>query len=687
MEKPAKFDWNERNDLNDMPQEEADFEEKIRQFFASPTIVPHDHVIDDSAIPKKPNFFRFCTDADGLNVEPYPMQVIVASRLYNDICPHCSNNKYLLNPKVSDPDYRHIRKNLVFYEHGVCPNCGSTRAKDLNAGLLNPWNQLAAAVGQRSGKSALASFIYCYHLHWLLKLQNPAKVYGLPPSQVLQASIVAVSMAQAVETLWMPVFNLLTDAPWHKAYHALLKQHQDKTGEEAYRLNDTFVVYKHRRLEIRPQSPSVKTLRGRTRYQGGIDEIAYLDLNIEESGNKVKMNAKGVNGAIDRSLLTVRNAATRLTKQGYPDIPTGINISISSIADMRDMIMFLYNRSLHSKTILGYKAATWEFNPNIHRDDPEMVEAFEADPVAAARDFGSVPPVAINAFFSRFSRIEPCFSGKRNGILYHYIRKRQADSSYIRGIKIDRIRAGWRPSVLAFDGGYTNNSFAFACGSITDDGQYSIDLIGEVIPRTDVPVSFRSVLDDAFSVIFEKRNVQLVVSDRWQNIKMMQDIQEDYGITTQAHRLTYGEMVATRERMWDGQVILPNLDISPEDVLTRSEEDYPHCFDGDPMAHLVLQLQTIRDTGADVVKGTKLTDDLWRCISLCITYLADADVQAEFLSGDEDYEDDLTPSEMFLGTTTRLSGTSSGPRKIGGGGSREVKDTQGSLIGYSSHYK
>lgn len=238
-------------------------------------------------------------------------------------------------------------------------------------------------------------------------------------------------------------------------HNCLLDRIGAETGQDLYRFKDTFVAYKHRRLEFKAASPNKKTLRGRTRVITLLDEIGWLDANIETSGDKIKYNAKEIHGALDRSLLTVRNAAYKLTTVGgMNDIPTGMAINISSISDARDMICYLVNQAQHSNTILGVRAATWDVNPHVPRDDPQIIEDYRKNPVNADRDYGSIAPVAENPFFGNFSRIQGCFTGKENGLLMQYRKHKFPDGSLARYTELITCTESKKRSILAIDAGY-----------------------------------------------------------------------------------------------------------------------------------------------------------------------------------------------------------------------------------------
>lgn len=206
-----------------------------------------------------------------------------------------------------------------------------------------------------------------------------------------------------------------------------------------------------------------------------IDEIGWFDNNKDEA--KVKMNANEVYVALDRSLLTVRAAASRLIKQGFDDIPTGFAFNVSSPSSARDKIVELYNQSKNSRKILGFKEATWDMNPNITKDD--LSEEFVKDPAAAERDYACNPPLSDNAFFSNFAAIEECFMGKQNKLKYVYAQRKAKDGSVTRYAKISEVSKSTKPNVLSIDAGYCVTGDTLIC---TSKGLLRIDSLSGPFP-------------------------------------------------------------------------------------------------------------------------------------------------------------------------------------------------------------
>lgn len=356
-----------------------------------------------------------------------------------------------------------------------------------------------------------------------------------------------------------------------------------------------------------------------------VDEIGWFDHNADKK--LVKMDANEVYIALDRSLLTVRAATNRLVRQGFDNIPTGYAFNISSPSSARDKIMELVTQSQHSRKLLGFKKATWEMNPEITKAD--LSEEFSRDPQAAERDYGCNPPLSDNAFFSSYASISGCFVGKKNKLSYNYVIKKGKDGGMTRYATIMDLAASTKPNVLAIDAGFSNNSFSMVTGHL-HNGIPILTCFCEVAPLPGIPLNHALIFREVIMPLVKARNVKLLVSDRWQNIKLLQDAElEVEDLTTVSLSLKYSHFWIVKQAMFDSELVMPRLSRPVEDILKYDHSKYPLCFN-DPVEHLVLQFLTVRDQGNAVVKGDNVTDDTFRCCCLAYTLLMDPEFEHIF---------------------------------------------------------
>jgi hypothetical protein len=274
-------------------EQEIDIARTIREVVDSKILVPRDMKIDDSGIPVAKNIVEWCTKDkfSMINGErPYIEQIIWGIIAFNEWCPRCTDVEYLFDTHKVDDTYRKLERKVAMLDNGVCPHCGWGRAKLIAKGKMKLIQELAVCAGQRSGKSmSIAGYFAPYLTHRLLKLQNPNAVYGLKTGTMLHCTFVALTYAQAKDTLWQNFYATLTESAWFKEYHGMLNHYGEKYGEKLLKFNDTYVAYPCRGLMAYPAGPDKRVLRGRTRYFTAVDEVGYFDSNRDTK--KVKDNA------------------------------------------------------------------------------------------------------------------------------------------------------------------------------------------------------------------------------------------------------------------------------------------------------------------------------------------------------------------------------------------------------------
>lgn len=199
-------------------EQEIDIARTIREVVDSKILVPRDMKIDDSGIPVAKNVYEWCTNdrfAMTNGEKPYIEQLTWGIITFNEYCPRCSDVEYLYVDHKVDDTYRKLERKVALLEHGVCPHCNWGRSKLIKKGKMKFIQELAVCAGQRSGKSlSIAGYFAPYHTHRLLKLQNPNAFYGLKTGTMLHCTFVALTYAQAKDTLWQNFYATLTESQW-----------------------------------------------------------------------------------------------------------------------------------------------------------------------------------------------------------------------------------------------------------------------------------------------------------------------------------------------------------------------------------------------------------------------------------------------------------------------------------------
>lgn len=533
-------------------------------------------------------------------------------------------------------------------------------------------------LSHNSGKSAVTTMIAAYILHRYLMIGKPTDMIGIRSNEILHGTFIALTAGQAKGNLWDPFYLYLSDSPWFRTYHAFLKYQESRLGEQLFKLKETFVIYRHRNLYWYPAAPDKRVLRGRTRVLGAIDELGWFDAN-RDSG-KVKDNAHEVYKALSNSLATARQSEKRLVDQGFDMLLTGYMINVSSPSSIRDKIVELVRISKNSKKILGLHKPTWKMNPHLPRDSDLITEEFRKDPIGAARDFGAEPALSSYPFIPNVNIILDSVKEKSLNFVKYRLRTesvgRGKNRQIFRTADILNIKKGVDASVLAMDAGLVNNSFSLACGTKKEDGEVHLDVLVEILPMPGVSLSYTRIFSDVIVPIIQARNVKILLADRWNSVKLLQDaldIQLGLEVSKQ-YSLKYVDMCLCRDSLDQGVFKIPYVKVdSIEEILDHNPDDYPRCFEYKPVEHLMLQLATVQDAGKkQVIKGDGFTDDSWRAAALMHWALRNPEY-AEILATKA-----VQNRANYMASSVRKM-SSLGGKGISGGGTKRVGSTAGFL--------
>ncbi len=629
-------------------------EDDLDEALANKLPVPKDFKFDDRELPLAKNMYDFITNPRfGFKESTlFSRQLWMATKLFGEWCQPCTLKrnetrhgksrkpmKNIVNIKV-DATMHHFAERVQLLEHGVCPKCGKNRLELYKKKELKFFTELGVCAGQRSGKSINTSFLFAYHTHRILKLQKPAELLTGASNTLLTLSMVSIDKGGVMRNLWLPFYAAMDDSKWFEQYHQMLDAYGKKYGEEGYKKMDTFLHYKHRKFYLHPTVPNQRGLRGATRIGSSIDELGWLDAH---SPDKITLSADGIYEALNRSMLTVRNAARRLFKSGYFDIPTGLSINISSPSAQDDKIMQIVTKHSHSKTVLTVHEPTWNLNPHVPRNDPEIQKAYAEDPVAADRDYGANPPArGGKTFFSGHAQFEDAFTQTSNRIEYQYKTKvsQKEDGKIYKAAEAKIYVPSSVPgSVLAIDAGYSDNSFAICVGhwenlDKKDSGKYiHYDALVEIIPNKGSNFLHHARISKVIiENLIRSFNVKYVVADRWNSLYLLHKYMDDFPnlILAEQYSVKYNDFVLFRSYVEHGAIRFPKLETNDKALymngIAPEGKYYPNCFDYMPSAHLFYQMCTVQDAGKTVEKAHKKTDDLFRAVVLASAYLLDEDI-------------------------------------------------------------
>lgn len=519
-----------------------------------------------------------------------------------------------------------------------------------------------------------------YNLHRTLKLPSPQNVFGILDNTPITSTYAATTFAQAVENVWNPYKSTLTDTPWFKNYHKFLERRGNELGEELFNLGEHMVRYRHRNLVLSPSGPNKRTMRGRSRITGLVDEIGWFKTNKKSKpGEELElMDAKGVFDALDNSLETLKNSHKSRIEEGYNNLPRPMMYIVSSPSHYNDFIMSSYRLFQNSPERYCFRYATWDYNPLYKKKN--FAERFRTKPVETARDFECNPPIGESLFINDHAPLIKAFKYGPNKIRIDTKKEMSKGKNWMTTASV-QLTANALPTfgtILCVDVGLTNNSFSFSIIGPPDD--YDGELlpedrgtmqtpvrvyaVGEIIPRENTKISITSVYTECFIPLVEPFNIKYMVSDRWQNVKIAQDLEDGYEVVPLEHKCKWSDFEATRELLYSGNLQLPRLTESFEDIMKTTLDNYPECFRNRPIDHLAWQFATVREsTGVTVQKGEGGTDDTFRTIVLGIAQMQEEDILEDLLNVNVKE----AKKEHALALVVKMSNGGGGRMNSGGG--------------------
>ena len=625
---------------------DGSFESIVNEVLNSGVPVPPDLRVDDRHIPRPKNIVDWITQEKFVGGDsPFGKQIQIMTHFLAEWCPNCSDEDYFDNVPVADR-VDDIKEKTVFLKNGVCPKCRLNKVQLIEDHDLKDPFQMIGIVGQRGSKTISATMIESYNLMRWLTVPNIPATYKIKSSTILFCTYTATTFNQVKENFWQPFDALINGSEWFREYHKFLDHTGRKHGEELYKHSETLLAYRHKNIFSSPASPSQRALRGRTRASAAIDEAGWFKVGKTKGGADFeRMNGTEVYTALHRSLTTLRSAYMRRREAGYHNLPKPLMTLISSPSARNDLIMTKFRETQNSPETYSFMYKTWEFNPLIKRSD--LNEDFRARPVESERDFACNPPMAANPWIADEDLVSSSFSGKKNAIRTITRRFRTKSKKLVTSASIKHHRENKQPygGVMGLDAGWNNNSFAIAIAyptTIPDPDEedeedifvgVEIPVLIEIIPKKEYPVSFTGVYNEIIKPLCDMFNVALVVSDRWQNKKIVQDLDDALGVDYAEIKLTLNDFDDYKQCIYDEMIVHPELDMDMETIVNMSLDNYPDCFAKHPVAHLAFQMLTVQNTGNAVVKGEDgTTDDLLRACVIAHAALQDEELLEVSLS-------------------------------------------------------
>jgi hypothetical protein len=592
--------------------------------------------VDTRDLPRAKNFYDFCLNMFGPNTKlPYPLQMWVGVFLFGEVCPCCSDPKWMHIENVpKDFPVKDFPEHLTFLERGKCPKCGRNKLDLIQNHGLRRYVQLVNVLGQRSGKSLSAAMYSAYLKHRLETFPPLSSLtQSMQASTELTFTFVSLTFAKAKGVLWTPFKEIISDSPWFQDYYGILDFYGEKHGKELYKDAAEFIRIHYRNLRFYPSGPKGSTLRGDTRIGAALDELGLFRLprgDDEEDGTSEMANADEAHKSLMNSLATADGAFTEAMRNGYYAAPSPIMLNVSSPMSIRDKMMRLLKDSRKPEnegSMLGINLPTWKFNPYMDRDNAIIANAYATNWEKAERDYGANPPLVHSRYVPLSSITNGSFSNGLNSHNYIY----QYDQPGEVYGKIERVRTFNWPSVISLDAGSSNNSFCVVGAHYNfDTGKTVVSTIIECMPTEGRKVNFNLLYENVILPLARELNAVGVVADQWQSIDLLHRVKRDMGNNPLGKPRTLSQQYSPKRRDFDNvlammaskNILFPSVNAGDQqEILDGQIVNYRNDMIGKPVQHLMLQMVTVRDVGETRApeKGENYTDDSFRAVVLGLT--------------------------------------------------------------------
>jgi hypothetical protein len=416
--------------------------------------------------------------------EPVPIEVFVQDK------------KYLGLPPLSQIQLEIVRHSTqIFKKHTLIKLMGEEKGEEWYTKYTD--NEVICMLGKGSGKDHCARISVAYTAYLLHCLRDPLNYYGKATGVYIDLLNLAVNAQQAQRVFFEPLKNLLLSSPYF-----------NEVGFEP-RVSEIFFF-----------SRPVRCFSGHSESEGWegyevmtiiLDEISAFKTDAELRG---ETRAKGSASAIyNMSKLSVMSR--------FPEVGKVILLSFPRYKG--DFIQQRYFGALQKSEPKTWtiKAATWEVNPTIKREDLES--EFIRNPIEARARFECEPPNMEDAFFRDPDLVRAAFSYADDPIDDDGTYKKWFNNkdNHMRFIHVDLALKRDRAALaMSHCSGLTEIKTGIGIETLPI---INVDLVKSWEADHGQEINFASIR----SMIVElcrKFDVGLVTFDRWQSVEMIQSL-------------------------------------------------------------------------------------------------------------------------------------------------------------------
>lgn len=487
--------------------------------------------------------------------------------------------------------------------------------------------------GAITHNSKLVAMASAYQLHKWLKIPNPIEYYDLPKMEIVVGTYSALSAGQAEDNLWIPFKGLYDASPWFKKYNDFLKGEQKRLSIPIVDVKDTYLYYLHKRIMMEFTGADDRKKRGRTRWFGAIDEIAFF--NTDKKASKV-LDADKNYRALNNSLSTIRKKAIdRIRRTGEYNVMQPIMYNVSSPKNVQDKIWTLTKSAPNNPWAYAIHRATWEANPDFTEADCRNINQGLSE-IDFWCDYGAIPPFSDSPYISDSRHmLKLCaerpklLTAKRDifvdGMGDRYLMLKAEIT------KPDKLV----PRLMSLDCGYNNNAFAITIFHWDSFNKKPIlDFAVNLYPDQNVKlyINFPAIFDNFVLPVVKNFRIMHVFYDRWQSLEQIQRLRGPaLKIDAQAHSLNYEkDFLPFKQSLSSGTMGLPMCTNNIDDMKDTANPIY--ALKEDPIGLLIWQCLTVREVGRKVMKPLDGDDDLFRAFVLGGSRFLDEKIRKKYES-------------------------------------------------------
>ena len=352
-------------------------------------------------------------------------------------------------------------------------------------------------LGKGSGKDHCARISMAYTAYLLHCLRDPLNYYGKANGVYIDLLNLAVNAQQAQRVFFEPFKNLLLGSPFF-----------NEVGFEP-RVSEIFFF-----------SRPVRCFSGHSESEGWegyevmtiiLDEIAAFKTDVELKG---ETRSKGSASAIyNMSKLSVMSR--------FPEVGKVILLSFPRYKGDFIQQRYFDSRSKEEPKTWSIKAATWEVNPTIKRED--LQSEYIRNPIQAMARFECEPPNMEDAYFRDPDLVRKAFTYRESpinedGTFKAWFNNKDGHTRFIHvDLALKRDRAALTMSHCA---GFKEIKTSMGVENLPI---INVDLVYSWEATVGAEINFASIRQMIVDLC-RKFDVALVTFDRWQSIEMIQSL-------------------------------------------------------------------------------------------------------------------------------------------------------------------